>query len=146
MIAPDLALQGAIVTRLKTNAAVHALIGDRFYDAVPQNVDPPYGNLGEFQVLDDGADCFDDSVEIYVTLHTWSRPSSRPKDQGGPAGTVEAKAINSAIARALNRAALDLGPDWVLVELAFRDSRTFTDADGRTVHGVVTLRAMIDPA
>lgn len=146
MIAPDLALQGGIVAALVASADVTAALTGGFHDVPPQDVNFPYGTLGEMQVISDVADCFEDSAEIYVTLHTWSRPSSRPAGVTGPLGTVEAKAINHTISRALHNANLNVGDGWTLVEFTFRDSRTFTDADGVTVHGVLTFRALMDPA
>lgn len=132
---PGLALQDAIVATLRATPAVTALIGGRFFDRAPDDTAFPHAEIGEVQVLDDGADCLEDAAEIFVTLHVWSRA----------VGAVEARQITGAIRAALHLATLDLGADWALVEIGHRDTRTFDDGDGKTTHGVMTFRALIDP-
>jgi hypothetical protein len=132
---PGLALQGAIVAALGADAAVSNLVGARLYDLAPDDVAFPFVALGEIQVVDDGTACFEDAAEIYVTVHVWSRAVGRP----------EAHRIAGAVRNALHLTDLDLGADLDLVEIRHRDTRVFTDADGRTAHGVMTFRAMVDP-
>lgn len=132
MADPSLALQGAI--NLKLRAEITA-VSARVFDEVPPNVAFPYVELGEFQTLDDGAQCLD-AVEIFATLHVWSR--SR--------GQVEAKQIGSAVRGALHDADLDLGDGWQFLEIAHQDTRYLKDPDGRTSHGVLTFRALVAAA
>lgn len=132
MVDPSLALQGAVNRRLR--AAV-AGIGARVFDDVPQDAAFPYVELGEFQTVDDGAQCHD-GFELFATLHVWSR---RP-------GQVECKTIGGAVHGALHGAALDLGSDWQFLEIAHQDTRYLKDPDGVTTHGVLTFRALVAAA
>lgn len=134
MADPSLALQGAINTRLR--AQVPAVAG-RVFDHVKSDVVFPYIELGEFQTVDDGAQCHD-GMEVYATLHVWSRP----KDNVTPAGQVEAKTIAGAVRGALHEAELDLGAAWQFLEIAHQDTRYLKDPDGLTSHAVLTFRAL----
>lgn len=129
---PSLALQGAINLKLRAEVAA---IGGRVFDEVPANVAFPYVELGEFQTVDDGAQCLD-AVEIFATLHVWSRGR----------GQVEAKQIGGAVRGAIHEAELALGADWQFLEIAHQDTRYLKDPDGRTSHGVLTFRALVAAA
>ncbi len=136
MADPALALQGAINVKLRSDIAA---VDGRVLDHVPTGVGFPYIELGEFQTVDDGAQCHD-GVEVYVTLHVWSRPStSRP-------GQVEAKTIAGAIRGSLHEAELNLGSAWQFLEIAHQDTRYLKDPDGLTSHAVLTFRALIAAA
>lgn len=130
MTDPGLELQGAIVAALKAAEVCSA----RVYDRVPAAVQFPYVTIGEVQVIDDEAECIE-AVEVFVTIHTWSRAVGKP----------EASAINAQIRAALHNANLPLST-WRLLEIRQRDARTFTDGDGITTHGISVFRALIDPA
>ena len=47
----SLVLQGAVVTLLKSTAAVAAIVGARVYDSVPESPTFPYITVGDDQVL-----------------------------------------------------------------------------------------------
>lgn len=133
---PVEALHKTIRDRLLADAAVAAIIGARVFDRVPADVEFPYANFGEFQRLDDSADCIDGS-EIYVTFHAWSRVY----------GSVEAKRLAAAIVAALGTgAALDLAPSHRLVEFATESDRILEDPDGEATHAILTFRALTEPA
>lgn len=129
---PSLALQGAINVRLRAEISA---IGGRVFDEVPADVAFPYVELGEFHTVDDGAQCLD-AVEVFATLHVWSRA----------AGQVEAKQIGGAVRGAVHEADLDLGAAWQFLEIAHQDTRYLKDPDGRTSHGVLTFRALVAAA
>lgn len=129
---PSLDLQIAINTRLRSQIAA---VSNRVYDEVPQKVAFPYIELGEFQTLDDGAQCHD-GVAVFATLHVWSRGAGQP----------EAKTISGAVRGALHEADLDLGAAWQFLEIAHQDTRYLKDPDGRTSHAVLTFRALIAAA
>jgi len=132
MADPSLALQGAINTKLR--ADVTAIAG-RVLDRVPANVTFPYIEIGDFQTVDDGAQCHD-GVEVFVTLHIWSRAI----------GQVETKTIADAVRGSLHEAALSLGAAWQFIEIAHQDTRYLKDPDGVTSHGVCIFRALIASA
>lgn len=132
MADPSLALQGAINTKLRTDVAA---VAGRVLDRVPANVVFPYIEIGDFQTVDDGAQCHD-GVEVYATLHIWSRA----------VGQVEAKTIAGAVRGSLHEAQLSLGSAWQFIEIAHQDTRHLKDPDGVTSHSVLTFRALIASA
>lgn len=134
---PSYALRRALVARLKTDASVAALIGARVYDLAPQNAAFPHLEIGEIQAISDSAECID-GHEVFATIHLWSRPE-------GATGSGEAHRLGSSVRAALHEADLDLAPDFRLVEARIQSVRTLREPDGITTHGVVTLRALIDP-
>lgn len=128
---PSLALQGAIIARLR--AQVVGLSG-RAYDRAPQTVAFPHVEFGETQTLDDGADCVD-GTEIYITLHLWSRA----------VGAVEARMLSAAIRTAVRDWRPDLSAaGYRCIDFQHRETRVLADPDDVTTHAVVTLRAIID--
>lgn len=129
-----LALQGAIVARVKAYSAATAIQGARVYDAVPDGVTFPYTATGTIQEIPDGAGCLEDACEVYATLHVWSRA----------VGKVECQRLVGAVIAAIKSAPLDLGTAWRVVEMTI-SSEVFADVDGKTSHGVITVRAFIDP-
>lgn len=128
MADPSLALQGAINTRLRAQVPT---VGNRVFDRVPADVAFPYIELGEFQTVDDGAQCHD-GQEVFITLHVWSRT----------VGQVEAKTIAGAVRGALHEVELSLGSDWQFLEIAHQDTRYLKDPDGLTSHAVLSFRAL----
>lgn len=137
MADPALALQGAV--NLKIRADVPALSG-RVYDRVPSGATFPYLEIGEFQTLDDGAQCIE-AFEVIATLHVWTRPAA-----GADPGQATGKTIASAVHSALHEAELDLGSDWQFLEMAHRDTRHLKDPDGVTSQSVITFRALVAAA
>jgi hypothetical protein len=129
---PALAIQKTYVARLK--AAVPAVAG-RVHDEAPQTVAFPYLQVGDIQTLEDGADCLD-AVECFVTLHVWSRA----------VGSVEARQIAGHVRAALHEWLPALDADgFRCVEAMHRDTRVMRDPDGKTTHGVLTFRLLVDP-
>lgn len=130
MTDPGIELQGAIVAAL-TAASV---AGGRVFDQVPQAADYPFISIGEMQVNDDDAENVG-GVEVYATLHVWSRATGKP----------EASRLAAAVRGAIHEQDLRL-PFWRLVEIRHQSTRLMTDPDGKTTHGVMTFRALADPA
>lgn len=127
---PSLAIQKAFYDKL---IVAVPMVNSRVYDQVPEpdRLVYPYISFGEFQSVDDSADCID-SMELFATLHAWSRAF----------GTVEVKGMVDQIRIALHDQPLDLGPgfNWVLSENQM--SRILKDPDGVTKHGVITIRVV----
>lgn len=131
-------LQIAIVSALKSDAAVRALVGDRVYDDVPRSVDGkvtarfPFISFGPEQTLPDGYDCQDGS-EITIQLDAWSRAVGFP----------EVKKIAAAVRKALHDADLAVEEN-ALVSIEFDGRRVLRDPDGKTSHAVITFRAVVE--
>ncbi len=128
----SLALQGAINLRLRADVAA---VAGRVFDRVPADVVFPYVEIGEFQALDDGAQCHD-GQELFATLHVWSRE----------VGQVECKTIAGAVRAVVHETEFDLGPAFQFLEIAHRDTRYLKDPDGLTSHAVLTFRALVAAA
>lgn len=137
MASPSWELQVAIVTRLKADATLTALIGVRVYDHVPRGADGavtadfPFVGIAGSDELQDDATC-QTGYEITMNLDVWSR---KP-------GFVEAKQIAHAVVKSLHNWDAPL-PTNRVITLQHRQTRMFRDPDGLTSHGVVELVAVV---
>jgi hypothetical protein len=128
---PALAVQKSYVARLV--AQIPAVAG-RVHDRAPQDVAFPWVQIGDIQLVEDGAGCLD-AFEVTITLHVWSRDI----------GSVEARQIAGSVRAALHEWLPDLlGDGFRCVEAMHRDTRTLPDPDGITSHSVLTFRLLID--
>lgn len=128
MIGPE--LQKAIVDALK---AAPAVAGGNVYDRVPTSNLYPRVTVGDEQTIDNGNTC-SDGWEIYADVHVWSQK----------VGKVEAKEIMvAAVPRLLAIATI---PGFKILATELDAHRIFTEPDGLTTHGVITIRYVIDPA
>jgi hypothetical protein len=127
----SLALQKAIVAKLKADAGVAAIVGARVYDGVPATPEKPYIKYGRSDLapeLADGYLGFDESIQI----DAWSAGPSQ----------VQAKQIGSAIRSALHNAVLTLENGQRLVSLEVSGTNgVIPEPDGITQHTVVTVLA-----
>jgi hypothetical protein len=124
-------LQRALFDALKTAG----IAGGRIYDQVPPNAKFPYVTIGDEQVIDDGNTCTE-SWEVYPDVHVWSRPDAGSKGELKIAMKAAADAI----------LAIASVPGLTLVSVKPETSRSFREPDGKTEHGVLTFRFIIDPA
>lgn len=129
-------VQASIFALIKTDAGVQGFVGSspaRVYDHVPQNTDDlPYITIGDTTVIDASTKT-EDGNEQTLTLHCWSRYQ----------GHKEVWQMIEALNDALDDIALTVsGNTPVFIFSEFADA--FLDGDGRTYHGVVRFRMMID--
>ena len=135
MASASAALRAAIHDALSADGALNALLGGpKIYDEVPREAGFPYVTLGEARVSDFSTGT-EPGEEHQVTLHAWSR-------QGGQR---EAHLISGALLQALDDAPLTLS-EHRLVNLRFAVADMRREADGRTYHGFIRLRAVTEPA
>jgi hypothetical protein len=139
MSSPDLALQAAIVTKLKADTTLQSLIGNpiRLYQDVPPFTAWPgaYVTIGESQLLPDKAGCIDGS-EIYVTLNVWAQSP----------GYAEVKRIANAITDALDEQEDNLTIIEHKICLIQREEILFRrDTDNVTTRAIMTFRALTEP-
>ena len=129
-----ISLRAAIHDALKTDAPLVALLGgEKIYDEPPRDAAMPYVTLGE-DVIADHSTSTEAGEEHSLTLHVWSR-------QGGH---KEAHLIAGAALEALSQAPLSPnGHHLANLRLIVADVRR--EADGRTYHGIVRLRALTEP-
>lgn len=138
-LGPSLELQGAYVAALTADADVKALIG------VTPRINPPqsdpnawpgsYVGIGEGQVVPDLAECIDGS-EVFTDVHVWSRADRTFAD---------CKKIVATCWRAISAASLVLTENRLLA-LDRESERYLRDPDGKTLHAVLTIRALTEPA
>ncbi len=138
-----LALQEAMVARLKADAGVRALVGARVYDRVPEKAAFPYLVLDGVTETPTPADGLAEACTVAGVWRAWVQ------DAGTSSATAPrpvATRIARAVATALGGAALDLGADWALVDLTCGRRDAAFAADGVTVSADCPFTALIDPA
>ena len=134
MTASAVSLRAAIHAALVADGPLASVLGGaRIYDEPPRDAALPYVTLGE-DVIADNSTATEPGDEHALTLHVWSR-------QGGH---KQAHAISGAVLAALVDAPLALD-DFHLANLRFIVADVRRDADGRTYHGIVRLRAVTEP-
>lgn len=133
-----LALQKALRARFVASPAVLALVPaasiiDRHLRPAPS----PSVILGEETAGPDAGNLGRDREELFHTLHVWQEEP----------GTVGVKQIMAALGDCLG---LDPRPDldggYHLADWQVASRRAFRDPDGKTAHGVLTIRALIGGA
>ena len=131
---PSLELQKAIVAALKADAGVSAICNGRIYDTVPPAPVMPYVSFGPFQLIAEHGTCLNGG-EAIIQLDGWSTEN----------GTVEAKRLGAAVAKALDDAELVLDAPQLLLELTVEQIQYLRDPDGITAHAVITVHALTEP-
>lgn len=134
MTSPSLELQGVLVTRLKADATLDALIAKRVYDSVPADASFPYVSLGATDETSDDADCIT-ALSISFQVDCWSRA----------VGVPQVRQISDAVRRSLHSADLTLASN-ALVSILHRQTRVFRDPDGLTSHAAMTFDALVEVA
>ena len=128
---PSLPLQAAIVSRLKNDSGVQAVVGQRIYDEVPINPTFPYISIGDNQVLTDDAECIPGN-EVFWQLDGWARDPHFPT----------AKQISQAVYAAMHNLPLTVtGYQNIICEHS--TTSYLHDPDGITRHVAMTFRFLI---
>ena len=125
-------LQDAIVARLRSDAAVIALVAGRVYDKVDPNAAFPYVNIGPVDSVSDDADCII-GFEVAQQIDCWSRSS----------GFAQVKLVVDAVRAALHDYDLAL-PTNALVLFEHRTTRIVRDPDGITSHGIIGFEGVVE--
>lgn len=134
-IGADLDLQRAIVTKLKPDTDLQALISNpiRLFQDVPPGPTFPYVTLGPSQRLPDLAECID-GAEVFTDLHVYTRAP----------GYELVKRIGATLIDILHDAVLTLGEHRCLL-INLSSELYFVEPDNLTKHGVLTFRALVEP-
>ncbi|NGO51612.1 DUF3168 domain-containing protein [Allomesorhizobium camelthorni] len=138
MTSPAKELQGAIVSRLKADATVAALVEQRIYDHVPRSTTGdvsatfPFVGIANWQEISDDADCIN-GFQIFVDIDCWSRSVGFPQVHD----------LADAVRAALSDAEFALSAN-ALVYFECRENRTFRDPDGLSSHAVLTFEAFVE--
>jgi len=131
MIDHESALQKALVTTLKGDAALAALLDGRIWDGAPEGAACPHLLIGRCESRPVEAD--GGGVEQRLTLTGVSRF----------AGTEEGKAVAASVRARLHEATLEAdGVRTVSLRVVFSD--VFRAGDGRRTYAVVRVRAVTE--
>jgi len=135
MSSPEYELQDVIVTRLKADAPLTALVNG-VYDQPPDTAwatpKEGYVTIGEAQFIRGDATCISGG-DVYLTLHAWSRKVGYP----------QCKKIADAVVESLHLAPMAL-TTWRLVSILHRQTRVFRDPDGLSSHAVIDFVANVE--
>lgn len=131
----SLAVQAALITALRTDAALTALLGeDAVHDGAPRGAAFPHVALADLASLD-LSDSGGEGAEHYATFLVWSR-------QGGRRESLE---ILGAMTAVLDHGDLALTGHH-LVNLRVERTEARRESDARTWRGLMRLRAVTEPA
>lgn len=131
---PSLAVQKAVVARLKASAALSSLVAGRILDRAPDNVTFPFVQIGYFDTIDDSAECID-GCQVRIEINVWSREP----------GQTEAKTIAGHVRAALHEHALPLEEPFAMVgNVEHENSRPQGDGDGITTRIIVSFLAWVE--
>lgn len=131
-MSPELELQGVLVSTLKADAGVSALVADRVYDTVPRDAELPYISLGPMIATSDDAECIN-GFQISLQIDVWSQAVGLP----------ECKRIVDAVRVSLRDTDLTL-TDNALVLIEHETSHIQRDPDGITNHGITEFVAFVE--
>ncbi|MFU1606593.1 DUF3168 domain-containing protein [Sulfitobacter pontiacus] len=129
-----LALQAALVTALKADAGVAALVSTRVYDQPPQSATRPYIRIGGIEprpLRTDGKS----AANLTFGIEAHSRPVT--------SGRVEATRCAEAIVTALNEAALAV-TGYDTVQVHWQTQTVDQDSDGQSYTAIVAFTALLD--
>lgn len=131
---PGLALQRAVVARLKGDAGVTGVVP---VDAISDRHGLPEAFpsilIGEGQTIPSRATLQRKHHDVALTLHLWSRDTA----------LVQARRMAGAVRAALAAPIFAVDGHQV-VDLQVADSRFMRDPDGISGHGVLTIEAMLE--
>lgn len=125
-------LQIAVIQKLLQSGPLMALVNDRVFDDVPAGAGFPRITYGDEDIVADDFDCVVSNI-VFLPIHIWSNKVGKP----------EMKEIAGMVRNILHEEELEI-PGHTLMSLHHDTTRYLRDPDGKTNHGVVTFRAMID--
>ncbi len=102
------------------------------YDDNPEQAAYPYIVMGEITARDWSAKS-EPGQEVYATVHIWSQYKGRK----------EADDMSDGVLQALTKRPLDLSPDFGEVLGVFDSYDLIIDIDGKTRHGILRMRYLI---
>lgn len=131
----DLAIQIAIRARLVATSAVTDLVP--VSNILDRNATPaprPSIVIGEAQVVDEGSTISRTRERVFHTIHVWKTELSR---EG-------VKEIMAAARAAIRSTRLDLGAEYHCVDWRVSSTRSMSDPDGESSHGVMVVDVLAE--
>ena len=142
MISSD--FQKALFLLLKNDPDMTTAVGGRIFDRAPKSAEYPYITFGPVDTIFENMDeCLDLRTEA-IQLDVWS--SSQAGKQACKDICDLLIAVTKAYALTVGGVEVDAGDfdAGALVDLTATGLRIFDDPDGITIHGVLTLEALLD--
>lgn len=132
------AIRAGIRTALLANTTLNSVLaGQKVVDLAPSSHPTPYISLET--TSEDFSTATEDGQELSIDVNVWHQPSSQTPE------TATARDIMAEVRKTLHTAALSLASPYNLVLLRVTNMvGPFRDPDGMTLHGVVTVRALVD--
>lgn len=132
------AIKSAIRTALLNNSTISdALQGLKIVDLAPSGHPTPYISLATQSV--DFSTASEDGQEITIDVNVWHQPSSQTPE------TATARGLMGEVRKTLHAASLSLDAPFSLILMRVTNMiGPYRDPDGATLHGVVTVRALVD--
>ncbi|SFD17113.1 DUF3168 domain-containing protein [Salipiger profundus] len=131
----DLAIQIAIRARLVATSAVTDLVpASNILDRNATPAPRPSIVIGEAQVVDEGSTIARTRERVFHTIHIWKTELSR---EG-------VKEILAAARAAIRSTRLDLGAEYHCVDWRVSSTRTMSDPDGESSHGVMVVDVLAE--
>ena len=132
------ALKAAVRSALLANSTLAStLVGLKVVDLAPSNHATPYISI-ETQ-SNDWSTGTEDGQEIILDINVWHQTASQTPE------TATALNIMSEVRKTLHTAVLSLSAPFSCVQIRVDNMLgPYRDPDGQTLHGVVSVRALID--
>ena len=127
MKSSTLALHEAQIIRIEANTDY------KVFDENPENEPYPYVVMGEITARD-WSDKFEDGMEVFSTIHVWSQYHGRK----------EADQMSDGILQALTSSTLELSPNFRAALDRLDDYNLIIDIDGKTRHGIMRFKYLIE--
>ena len=127
MKSPTLILHEAQVVRIE------AYTDYKVFDENPENEPYPYVVMGEITAKD-WSDKLEDGMEVYSTIHVWSQYHGRK----------EADEMADKILQALSSSAIAVGSNFRTVLDRLDGYNLIVDMDGKTRHGIIRMKYLVE--
>ncbi len=132
------AVKAAIRAALLANATISsALVGQKIVDLAPSGHGTPYISLAVQS--SDFSTATEDGQEFEIDVNVWHQPSSQTPE------TATARSIMAEVRQTLHVGSLSMAAPFIPVMMRVTNMiGPYRDPDGMTLHGVVTVRVLVN--
>ena len=132
------ATKAAIRTALLANATINStLAGLKIVDLAPSSHPTPYIQLDARS--NDWSTASTDGQEMLIDINVWYQPTSQTPE------TATARDLMGLVRSTLHTATLTMASPFNCVQIRVENMiGPYRDPDGMTLHGVVSVRALVD--
>lgn len=132
------AIKAAIRTALLANTTItNTLVGLKIVDDAPSSHPTPYISIDTRS--NDWSTSTEDGQEFLIDINVWHQTSSQTPE------TATARDLMSLVRQTLHTALLSLAAPYNCVLIRVINSiGPYRDPDGMTLHGIISIRALVD--